>query len=98
MRVVAITLAACFLAAGAAYAATSLLDNASGTDGDPVGNLSPVGSIGSDSTSTETGRDDNETTTGDTTTEDGTTEETTTEEDGGQGRGRGRGHGGDDDD
>lgn len=102
MRVIAIILAACLLAAGAAYAATSLLDNASGTGNDPVGNLSPVGSIGSERTSTEdrttrTGDDDR--TTGQTTTEDRTTTggATTTDDGGGSGSDD-SGHGGGDDD
>ena len=107
MRVITIILVACLLAFGAAYAATSLLDNASGAGDDPVGNLSPVGSVGSERTSTEdrTTRtdDDDGTTTDETTTEDSTTEGTTTDDDGGNsgsgGSGSGNsGHGGGDDD
>jgi hypothetical protein len=109
MRVAAVILAACLLAAGAAYAATSLLENADGTGEDQVGNLSPVGSIGSEQTSTKdrttrTHDDDERITTEEATSaEDSTTEETTTEDhDGGSdnsGSGSGNsGHGGDDDD
>ncbi len=102
MKVIAITLAACLLAASAAYAATSLLDNASGAGNDPVGNLSPVGSIGSDGTSTEdrrTGTDDDDRTT----TDETTTEGTTTDDKGGDGDNSGSGsdnsgHGGGGDD
>jgi hypothetical protein len=102
MRIVAIILGAFVLAAGAAFAATSLLDNASGTD-DPVGNLSPVGSVGSGSTSTEDGTTSTdettteETTTEDTTTEGTTTEGTTTDDHGGDSGNRGPGGGGEDD-
>ncbi len=102
MRVIAITIAACLLAAGAAYAATSLLEDASGTGNDPVGNLSPVGSIGSESTETEDGRTgtDDDGTTEETTTEDTTTDGTTTDDNGGNsGSGSDNsGHGGGDDD
>jgi hypothetical protein len=92
MRIAAIILGAFVLAAGAAFAATSLLDNASGTN-DPVGNLSPVGSVGSGSTSTEDGTETEDTTTEDTTTEETTTEDTTTDDHGGN-----SGHGGGEDD
>lgn len=109
MRVIAITLVAVLLAAGAAYAATSLLDNASDAGDDPVGNLSPVGSVGSERTATEdrtTRTEDDGTTTDETTTEDSTTEGTTTDDHGGGsgnsgsgGSGSGNsGHGGGDDD
>lgn len=106
MCVITITLVAVLLAAGAAYAATSLLDNASGAGDDPVGNLSPVGSVGSERTSTEdrtTRTEDDGTTTDETTTEDSTTEGTTTDDHGGNsgsgGSGSGNsGHGGGDDD
>jgi hypothetical protein len=95
MRVIAIILAASLLAAGAAYAATSLLENADGTGDDPVGNLSPVGTIGSEPTSTEdrkTRTDDGDrTTTDDMTTEDSTTEEATTEDHGGESENSGSG-------
>jgi hypothetical protein len=53
MRLAAVTAAAVLLAAGAAYAATSLLDYANGAS-DPVGELSPRGDLGG---TTGTGED-----------------------------------------
>ena len=101
MRVITITLVAVLLAAGAAYAATSLLDNASGAGDDPVGNLSPVGSVGSEPTSTEdptTRTEDDGTTSDETTTEDSTTDDHGGNSgSGGSGSGN-SGHGGGDDD